>query len=136
MLSPDGSRFAFLSSLNNLDVELYVADAETGEVLRRLVRGTAFDPHFGSLRYINSAGTWSPDARRFAFSALQQGRDVVVVVDAHAGRTGCASTPIPGVSEITNPTWSPDGATIVLSGLRGGISDLWALDVASAGRGS
>ena len=129
-LSPDGTRVAFLSSLNNLDVELYVADSETGDVLRRLVRGTAFDPHFGSLRYINSAGTWSPDSRRFAFSALQQGRDVVVVVDAQRGGR-VQEYSIPGVSEITNPTWSPDGATIVVSGLRGGISDLWALDAGS-----
>lgn len=130
VLSPDGSRMAFLSSLSNLDVELYVADAQTGEVIRRLVRGTAFDPHFGSLRYINSAGTWSPDSRRFAFSALQEGTDVVVVVDAvRGGRV--QEYEVPGVSEITNPTWSPDGATIVFSGLRGGISDLWALDVNS-----
>lgn len=129
-LSPDGTRVAFLSSLNNLDVELYVADAATGEVIRRLVRGAAFDPHFGSLRYINSAGTWAPDGQRFAFSALQQGRDVVVIVDAvRGGRV--REFEVPGVSEITNPTWSPDGSTIVFSGLRGGISDLWALDVNS-----
>ncbi len=130
VLSPDGTHLAFLSSLTNLDVELYVANAETGDVVRRLVRGTAFDPHFGSLRYISSAGTWSPDSRRFAFSALQEGRDVVVVVDAvRGGRV--REYEIPGVSEITNPTWSPDGSTIVASGLRGGISDLWALDVNS-----
>ncbi|HVH11906.1 MAG TPA: BamA/TamA family outer membrane protein, partial [Longimicrobium sp.] len=128
VLSPDGSRLAFLSSLNNLDVELYVADAQTGEILRRLVRGTAFDPHFASLRYINSAGTWSPDSRRFAFSALHEGRDVVVVLDANRGGRE-REYEVDGVSEITNPSWSPDGATIVFSGLRGGISDLWALDV-------
>jgi len=128
VLSPDGTRMAFLSSLNDLDVELYVASAETGEIIRRLVRGTAFDPHFSSLRYINSAGTWSPDSRRFAFSALNDGRDVVVLVDAERGGR-IRELDIRGVSEITNPTWSPDGSTIVVSGLRGGISDLWAIDV-------
>lgn len=130
VLSPDGSKVAFLSSLNQLDVELYVADAETGEVIRRLVRGTAFDPHFNSLRYISSSGTWSPDGRRFAFSALRKGRDVLVVVDAVRGGR-LREYVIPEVSEITNPTWSPDGATIVVSGLSGGLSDLYALDVQS-----
>jgi Tol biopolymer transport system component len=130
VLSPDGTRFAFLSSLSNQDVELYVADAQTGQVIRRLLRGTAFDPHFASLRYIYSAGTWSPDGRRFAFSALRKGRDVVVLVDAVRGGT-LKEYAVPGVSEMSNPTWSPDGATIVFSGLRGGISDLWALDLAS-----
>jgi Tol biopolymer transport system component len=37
-LSPDGRGVAFLSERGNLDVELWLADAETGEVIRRLVR--------------------------------------------------------------------------------------------------
>jgi hypothetical protein len=72
VLSPDGRYVAFLSELDFLDVELHLADARTGEVLRRLQKGTAFDPHFGSLRYINSAGTWSPDGSQFAFAALRR----------------------------------------------------------------
>jgi Tol biopolymer transport system component len=126
-LSPDGRRLAFISELSNLDIELYVADAETGEVIRRLVRGTSFDPHFASLRFINSAGTWSPDGRQFAFSALRQGRDVLVVLDVDRARI-VREHSIPGVSELTNPTWSSDGRTIVVSGLRGGVSDLYAID--------
>ncbi len=131
-LSPDGRRLAFLSELDFMDVELYVADAETGTVQRRLIRGTAFDPHFGSLRYINSAGTWSPDGRQFAFSALRQGRDVLVLLDVERARI-VREHAIPGVSEITNPTWSPDGRTLVVSGLRGGVSDLYAVN-AETGR--
>ena len=129
-VSPDGRRVAFLSELSDFDVELYVADAETGEVQRRLVRGTTFDSHYGSLRYINSSGTWSPDAQRFAFSALRRSRDVVVVIDANRARV-IREYAIPEVSEITNPTWSPDGRTIVVSGMSGGVTDLYALDVAS-----
>jgi Tol biopolymer transport system component len=128
VVSPDGRLVAFLSELEFLDVEMYVANAETGEVIRRLQRGTAFDPHYGSLRYINSAGTWSPDSRRFAFSALRKERDVVVIIDVQ-GANRLREFAIPDVSEITNPTWSPDGNTIVVSGLSGGISDLYAIDV-------
>lgn len=128
VVSPDGKLVAFLSELEFLDVEMYIANAETGEIVRRLVRGTAFDPHYGSLRYINSAGTWSPDSRRFAFSALRHERDVVVVMDVQRANR-LREYEIPDVSEITNPTWSPDGNTIVVSGLSGGISDLYAIDV-------
>jgi Tol biopolymer transport system component len=128
VVSPDGKLVAFLSELEFLDVEMYIANAETGEIIRRLVRGTAFDPHYGSLRYINSAGTWSPDSRRFAFSALRNERDVVVVMDVQRANR-LREYEIPDVSEITNPTWSPDGNTIVVSGLSGGISDLYAIDV-------
>ncbi|HEX2191423.1 MAG TPA: BamA/TamA family outer membrane protein [Longimicrobiaceae bacterium] len=129
-VSPDGRWVAFLSELDFLDVELYLADAETGEVVKRLQRGTAFDPHFGSLRYINSAGTWAPGGDRFAFSALRKGHDVLVVITVPSGQR-VREYSVPGVSEITNPSWSPDGATIVFSGTRGGITDLYALDVAS-----
>jgi Tol biopolymer transport system component len=128
VVSPDGKLVAFLSELEFLDVEMYVANAETGEIIRRLQRGAAFDPHYGSLRYINSAGTWSPDSRRFAFSALRKERDVVVILDVQRADR-LREFEIPGVSEITNPTWSPDGNTIVVSGLKGGISDLYAVDV-------
>lgn len=128
VVSPDGKLVAFLSELEFLDVEMYVASAETGEIIRRLVRGAAFDPHYGSLRYINSAGTWSPDSRRFAFSALRKERDVVVIMDVQRADR-LREFEIPDVSEITNPTWSPDGSTIVVSGLKGGISDLYAIDV-------
>jgi len=130
VLSPDGRRLVFLSELDNFDVQLYLANAETGEVIRTLQKGTAFDPHFGSLRYISSAGTWSPDGEQFAFSALRQGRDVISILDIERARR-VRELVIPGVDEITNPSWSPDGQTIAFSGLVGGLSNLYVVDVAS-----
>jgi len=47
-LSPDGRRLAYLSERDMLSVDLYVADAETGHAIRKLVN-TAIDPHFSSL---------------------------------------------------------------------------------------
>jgi Tol biopolymer transport system component len=127
-VSPDGRQFAFLSTLNLLDIQLYLGDAETGRVVRRLVKGTALDPHFGSLRFINSAGAWSPDQRRFAFSALRKAHDVVVLLDIQSARI-TREYEIPGVGEISNPTFTADGNTIVVSGLKGGVSDLFAVDL-------
>jgi len=130
VLSPDGTRYAFLSELGNLDVELYLGDAETGEVIRRLVRGANFDPHFGSLRFIASAGTFSPDGRQFAFSALRAGADVMVVIDVETARIR-RELRVPGVGELATPTWSPDGRTLVFSGLSQGYSNLYAIDLES-----
>jgi Tol biopolymer transport system component len=129
-LSPDGRYVAFLSELDFLDVELHLADARTGEVIRRLQKGTAFDPHFGSLRYINSAGTWSPDGSQFAFAALRQGRDVLVLLEVERARR-IREIPVSGVGEILNPHWSPDGRSIVFSGLAGGLTNLYLLDLES-----
>src|SRR5690606_5694692 len=130
-VSPAGRWVAFLSELDFLDVELFLATAETGEVVRRLQKGTAFDPHFGSLRYINSAGTFSPDSRQFAFAALREGRDVLVILDVDRGNR-VREIPVEGVGEILNPAWSPDGRTIAFTGLAGGIADLYLLDLESS----
>lgn len=59
VLSPDGSRLAFVSSRPRLSIDLMLADAKTGEVRRKLTE-TATDPHFDSLQFIQSAGTWDP----------------------------------------------------------------------------
>ncbi|HYW06108.1 MAG TPA: BamA/TamA family outer membrane protein [Longimicrobium sp.] len=127
-VSPDGRQMVFLSELDDFDVQLYLANAETGEVTRRLIKGPAFDPHFGSLRFINSAGAFAPDGRRFAFSALRRDRDVVVVIDVRNGRI-LREYAIPDVSEVSSPSWSPDGNTVVFSGNRGGVTDIWTVDV-------
>jgi Tol biopolymer transport system component len=129
-VSPDGSQVIFLSSLDDFDVQLYLANAETGDITRRLIRGSAFDPHFGSLRFISSAGAWAPDGRRFALAALRRDRDVVVVIDTRNGHIE-REYQVPGVSEISSPSWSPDGNTVVFSGNKGGITDIWSVDVRS-----
>ncbi|CAN5817407.1 basic secretory protein-like protein [soil metagenome] len=130
VVSPDGQWVAFLSEMGFLDIELHLANAETGEVVRRLVKGTALDPHFGSLRFINSAGTWSPDSRQFAFAALRAGTDVISIINVENARR-VRELRIPDVHELANPNWSPDGRSIVVSGVRGGIADLYVIDIAT-----
>ncbi len=130
VVSPDGQWVAFLSEMGFLDIELHLANAQTGEVVRRLVKGTSLDPHFGSLRFINSAGTWSPDSRQFAFAALRGGSDVIAIIDVQTTRR-TRELSIPDVHELANPHWSPDGRSIVVSGVRGGIADLYVIDIAS-----
>ncbi len=127
-LSADGRRLAFLSERGNLDIELWLADAETGQVIRRLVRGAAFDPHFGSLNFIASAGSFSPDGRQLAFAALRRGGNVIAIVDVERARV-VREIRIPDVPEITNPSWSPDGGSIAFAGTQGGITNLYLFDL-------
>jgi hypothetical protein len=128
-LSPNGEQVVFLSE-RGLDVELWLADATTGEVLRRLQKGTAFDSHFQSLRFINSAGSWAPDNEQFVFSALRGGQDRLVIVNTRTSRT-VREIRIPDVFEIATPDWAPDGRTIVFSGISGGVSNLYSHDLES-----
>ena len=128
-LSPDGTRMAFLSEREQVSIELYLADATNGKVLRRLTR-SAFDPHLQSLQFIHSAGGWSPDGRRIAISTVSRGKPALLVIDSESGKS-LHSVPLAGLGEIFNPTWSPDGRRVAFSALAGGMTDLFVLDLAS-----
>jgi Tol biopolymer transport system component len=132
-LSPDGSRIVYLSDLGH-DLygfyDLYVADARTGEPIRRLVE-SARSGGFESLRYLTSSAEWAPDGRRVAFVAKSGGRDAIHVIDARNGRVERKWTP--DLNGVQGPTWSPDGRRIAFTGLLGGISDLYVWDLATGG---
>jgi len=128
-LSPDGQYVAFLSSRSVFSIDLYVADAETGAIVERL-GSVNRDPHFDAIRFLESAGTWSPDGRRFAFVAFSKGDNELAIWNVQTGRIERRFS-VQGVTAMSQPAWSPDGETIALSGLRGGISDLYAVDVAT-----
>jgi hypothetical protein len=128
-LSPDGRYVAFLSSKSLFSIDLYVADAQTGEIVKKL-QSSARDAHFDAIRFINSAGTWSPDGRRFAFITFAKGDNELTIWNVQSGRIE-RRIAVRGVGALTQPAWSPTGETIALSGMDGGISDLYLVDVAS-----
>lgn len=125
-LSPDGTKLVFLSEKDLFAIEMFVADVETGEVERKIVK-TALDPHWESLQFINSAGAWHPNGRDFVFGAISKGRAILSVVDTERGKI-TEEFKFRDVGEIFNPTYSPDGRYIVFSANAGGASDLFLLD--------
>jgi len=128
-LSPDGQRLAFLSTRDLFTVDLFLADPETGEVTRKLVSAQG-NPHLDALRFIDSAGTWSPDGRRLAFAVFARGDNRLVIVDAER-REVVRRIDIPGVDALSNPAWSPDGRHIAFTGQTKGRTDLWSVEVES-----
>jgi Tol biopolymer transport system component len=129
-LSPDGTRIAFLSSRDQLSIDLYLADATTGKIIKRLVE-TASDPHFESLQFLASAGAWDPKGTRLAVATVRSGKPVIAILDATNGHSQ-QEIKVQEVDEIFQPTWSPDGNRIAFSGQAGGFTDLYVLDVATA----
>jgi Tol biopolymer transport system component len=127
-LSPDGRRLVFLSEKDRFSIDLFLADADTGRVTRRIVK-TAVDPHFESLQFINSAGSWDPSGRRFAFGAVSKGHPVLTVIDVEDASVA-SEVPFPELGEIFSPTWSPDGRRIAFSAIKGGLTDLYLYDLA------
>ncbi len=128
-LSPDGTRIAFLSSRERLSVNLYVADAKTGKVTQKLLE-TAADPHFDSLQFLASAGTWDPTGHQLAIGAIRKGRPVLAIIDADKGGVK-NEIAFPDLGEIFQPAWSPDGNAIAFSAQVGGFTDLYMHDLQS-----
>jgi Omp85 superfamily domain/WD40-like Beta Propeller Repeat len=127
-ISPDGRYVAFLSSRELFSIDLFLADAKTGQIVRRLVASDR-DAHFESLRFIESAGAWSPDSRRIAFVTFSKGDNYLSFVDVETRRT--EHVKVPGLEAIINVAWSPDGRTIAIAGQTTGVSDLFLYDIES-----
>ncbi len=126
-VSPDGRYFAFFSQKNLFTLDLFLADAGTGTIIRKLssvVRNNDID----DFNFIESSGTWSPDGKKFAFIIFTKGTNKLVTVDVSKGRV-IREAAIPGIPSFSNPSWSPDGKKIVVTGMREGVSDLYLYDL-------
>ena len=126
-LSPDGQELIFLSSRDLFSIDLFQADAKTGKIKRKLIT-TAVDPHFDSLQFIKSAGTWDAEGKYFLFSGIQKGQPIVSILNVEKGKNE-KEIVFPELGEILNPTWSPDGRFIAFSALAGGLTDLFIYDL-------
>lgn len=124
--SPDGRFIAFLSEKDVLSIDLYLADAKTGKIISKLSRATNRF-HIDDFSYVESSGTFSPDGNRFAYVAFSKGKNTLIVTETVKGKT-MEEIEISGLSAFNDPSWSPDGRYIALSGLKNGKTDLYIYD--------
>lgn len=126
-ISPDGKYVAFLSEKDLFGIDLFLADAKTGKILRKLTSQVA-NSHIDDFNFIESAGAWSPDSKQFAFSIFSKGKNQMLIVDAANGNT-VFQTDMGEVEQFSNLTWSPDGKEIAFSGLVEGQSDIFSYNL-------
>lgn len=127
--SPDGRYVAFISERDIFNINLFIANAETGEIIQRLKNGP-FDSHFDNIRFISSAGSWSPDGKKFAFVVFSEGDNEIQILDIDSGKVERRVT-VADVGAMHHVAWSPDGQTLAFSGIQGGVSDLYLLNLES-----
>jgi len=126
-ISPDGKYVAFLSEKDLFSIDLFLADAQTGKILRKLTSRIS-NSHIDEFSYIESAGSFSPDSRKFAYSVFSEGRNKLMITDIENGRTLLTES-MGDVGEFSNITWAPDGNAVVFSGLKQGQSDLYEYNI-------
>ncbi len=126
-ISPDGKYIALISQRGLFNIDLYLADAATGKIIRKLSTSNS-DNHFDAISFTNSAGAWSPDSKNFAYVVVQDGDNAIAVTDVASGETN-RIIKFKQIGAIYHLSWSPDGTKIAFSGTHGGISDLYVYDL-------
>lgn len=126
-VSPDGNELVFFSTRDLFSVDLFLADANTGKVIRKII-STAVDPHFESLQFIRSAGSWDMSGEKFVFGGVRKGKPFLVILDMTKNKVE-REIPFPELGEIMSPSWSPDGKFITFFALTGGVTDIFIYDL-------
>ncbi|QQL51525.1 DPP IV N-terminal domain-containing protein [Mucilaginibacter ginkgonis] len=122
-ISPDGKYLAFLSEKDLFTVDLYLADAKSGRVIKKLTSKVS-NTHIDEFNFIESAGTWSPDGKKFAFSVFNNGRNRMLIVSIPNGRV-LEDISMGKVEQFSNLSWSPDGKNIAFQGMTEGQGDIY-----------
>ncbi len=125
--SPDGRQIAFAGSSGGIN-DLYIHDLETGETSR-----------LTSDLHTEMQPNWSPDGRTLVFATdrgaqtdfrtLTFGPLRLATLDIASGRVDLLPA-FPGAKHI-DPHFAPDGRSIYFISDRGGVSDIFRLDLAS-----
>jgi hypothetical protein len=122
-ISPNGKYVIFLSDMTGLSMDLFLAETRTGDILHK-IHSSDSGNDIDNLQFLESSGTWSPDNRHFAFVAFQHGKNVIVTVDVQKPKRKNIIS-INGLQAFTQPAWSPDGKSILLTGMKNGQTDLY-----------
>src|SRR5690606_3635310 len=126
-ISPDGRLVAFMSEKDLFGIDLFLANAQTGEVIRKLgSRMTKKD--IDEFSYLESAGDFSPDSRRLGVRVISDGKTKLMTVDVQNGRTLSVEA-MGDIVEFTNITFAPDGDRVAFSGLKEGQSDIYVYNL-------
>ena len=126
-VSPDGRSLILLSSRDLFSIDLFLADADTGNIRRKII-STAVDPHFESIQFIKSSGSWDASGKKFVFGGVAKGRPVLTIIDMKKDKIE-REIPFGELAEILSPAWSPDGRYVTFTGIAGGLSDLFIYDL-------
>ncbi|RKX78321.1 MAG: peptidase S9 [Spirochaetes bacterium] len=125
--SPNGKLLAFFSGRGIFTLDLFIADAETGKIIRKISSAPA-SRHFDSLSFIDSSGAWAPDSSRLAFVVTRRGENAIAIADSRSGKI-VQTLDCEDVDGINHLSWSPDGRYIAFSGTSQGMGDLYLYDL-------
>ena len=132
-VSPDGSAIAYVAN-KDLNENIYILRKMPDGRYKseRLIPGGK-SKQYETLRYFDTAMSWSPDGKQLAFISKSGKDDVIYIVDSNDGRLLKEYT-FDDLNGLLSPVFSPDGNQLVFVGMQGGISDLYLLNLNDGSR--
>ena len=125
-LDPTGQRLAFISNRSGY-IDIWTESAIDGENRKKLVGGQR-NPDFESFRFLYTSLDWSPDGRYITFVA-KSGPVEAVYVMATFNEKVVHKFYYDDLDGVLSPSFSPDGKKIVFSGIKGGASNLYEIEI-------
>ncbi|MFP4025912.1 MAG: basic secretory protein-like protein [Thiohalospira sp.] len=125
VLSPDGKFFTFISNKNVINIDLLLAETETGKITNKLTSSLK-KSHIDDFNYIEEAGSWSPDGKQYILTTFTKGKNKFLIISFENNKIkNTHEIEVDGIETLVNPEWSPNGKEIVFNGLVKGKSDLF-----------
>jgi len=127
-ISPDGEHVAYIAN-QNLKEEIYLLseDNNASFVDQRLIKG-GDSKRFEALRFFDTAIGWSRDGNMISFISKSGRDDAIYIMDPHSREVRNRYV-FDELNGLQSPTFSPEGDRIAFVGIRGGISNLYLLDL-------
>ncbi len=124
-ISPRGDKIAMISNRRGV-FDIIVVDANTGERLKTLVRGSD-SAMFEELNILIPNLSWSPDGTRIAMSSKSQGSLNLAIIEYESGNSNLIR--FPDLDAINSVSWSPDRQKIAFDGNMGGYQDIFVYNL-------
>jgi hypothetical protein len=125
--SPFGDKIAFLTG-RDYYASIYVMSAIDGKILWKVVTGEQSGA-YEEMHWLRAGISWSPDAKRLAFSAKAAEGDKLYIVESRTGKR--VQVIDPEIDAIFSPDWSPDGKDMVFVGIDEGKADIYTVNLAT-----
>src|SRR5581483_7426961 len=132
--SPSGDLMAVVSvNRNDREIDIVLVSTKDGSIVRNLTRGFDKDMGFDHIIFMGERVefpwmSWSPKGDRLAYFVRTE-KERTLIVQNVLTRAIEERIPMKTVDEPESPSFSPDGKKIVFDALRGGVGDLFELNL-------
>ncbi len=130
-LSPSGELVAALGT-PKMELDLVVLSAEDGKQIRNLTKGWSNRYQYLVAEAFSGRRdlSWSPEGDRIAVFARKENGRPLFIYNALSGKVE-REIPFKDIAQCASPSFSPDGKMVAFEGNRGGIVDIFEVDLES-----